>query len=280
MPADLHCHTKISDGSATLEDVVLLAKRRGLSTISITDHDTLAGVTRGKILGDRYGVRVIPGIEFSCWDYKRGRPAHLLGYMFSFPDRLEGMCARIGDARKKAAAQMIQKITRFYPILPDMIVKTATGSTNIFVQHIMMTLMNAGFADAMFGELFDKILGPNGSCRATFEYPDVYETLELLLSAGAVTVLAHPFRYDNMELLPELAEKGLHGAEVWSPHSDADQTAELLEQAAALGLLTTGGSDFHGMNNTRPCPIGTYTAPDESLEALLALKTKIDKAKN
>lgn len=61
MGGDLHCHTKLSDGSLGIEDLVLLAKKKGIETIAITDHDCLAGTVRGKIIGDRYGVNVIPG---------------------------------------------------------------------------------------------------------------------------------------------------------------------------------------------------------------------------
>ena len=61
MAADLHCHTKMSDGSVGIDELILLAKARGISTISVTDHDTFAGATRAKIFGDRRGVEVIPG---------------------------------------------------------------------------------------------------------------------------------------------------------------------------------------------------------------------------
>ena len=83
MPADLHCHTKISDGSTVIEDLITLAKSRKLTAISVTDHDTLAGVTRARVLGERFGVKVVPGVELSCFDNKRGRKVHLLAYLFT-----------------------------------------------------------------------------------------------------------------------------------------------------------------------------------------------------
>ena len=69
MKADLHCHTKASDGSLGTDELIGLAKRAGLEAVAITDHDTFAGVTKAKIAGERAGVRVIPGIEVSAWDY-------------------------------------------------------------------------------------------------------------------------------------------------------------------------------------------------------------------
>lgn len=271
MPADLHCHTKISDGSTTLDDLILIAKRRRMQTISVTDHDTVAGVTRAKILGDRHGIEIIPGVEFSCYDYKRRRKVHLLAYMFSEPDRLAGICKRISDARKAASAKMISKVMRFYPITTEMVVRTASGSTNIFKQHIMQTLMNAGYANTVFCDLYEHLFGAEkGTCLVEMEYPDVFEVLKLLQSASAITVLAHPSVYSSMELLPELIEAGLDGVEVWHPRNSEADIEKLLEIARQHNLLTTGGSDFHGMYTKKPVPLGTCTTPDECLAAMRA----------
>ena len=73
MSADLHCYTKLSNGSLGIEDLILLAKKRGVETIAITDIDCLAGTVRGKIIGERFGVNVIPGVEISAHDSKTGR---------------------------------------------------------------------------------------------------------------------------------------------------------------------------------------------------------------
>lgn len=275
MPADLHCHTKISDGSTALDDLIMIAKRRRISTISVTDHDTVAAVTRARILGERYGVEVIPGAEFSCFDYQRGRKVHLLAYLFNSPDRLEGMCKRVGEARKEASLKMISKVMRFYPITSEMVVKVASGSTNIYKQHIMHALMNAGYATTVYGELFSRLFdSSSGSCIIQPEYPDVFEVLELLDSAGAVTVLAHPSVYGNMELLPELIEKGLDGVEVWHPRNKQEDIDELLAIAKKHNLVTTGGSDFHGMYSSSPVALGACSTPDE---CLAALKSRHDK---
>lgn len=278
MPADLHCHTKISDGSTTLEDFIFLVKKRKLTAVSVTDHDTLVGIKRAKVLGDRYGVNVIPGAEFSCWDSKRERCVHILAYLFSVPDRLEGLCCRTGEIRKQTAMKMITKLMRYYPITADMIGRVATGSTNVYIAHMMHTLMNAGYTDTIYGELYNKLFAKGtGLCRVNFEYPDVFETLELLQSAGAITVLAHPAQYDSFDLLPELVEKGLDGVEVWHPSADEETVERLLAYAKANDLLTTGGSDFHGFYSSKPVPIGACTTPDECLEAMYALKEKKEK---
>ncbi len=275
MPADLHCHTRISDGSISLDDLILLAKRRNITTISVTDHDTLAGVTRAKVLGGRFGIDVIPGAEFSCYDSKTKNKVHLLAYLFDHPDRLEGLCKRTGELRKKASLQCLSKVMRYYPVTSEMVARVATGSTNIFKQHIMHVLMNAGYSTSVFGELFDKLFdSKNGTCIVHPEYPDVYEVLELLKSSGAVTVLAHPTVYDNMPLLPDLIDAGLDGVEVWHPRNSEEDKAELFRIAEKHDLVMTGGSDFHGMYSAGVNPLGSCTTPDECLAALRARKDR------
>lgn len=280
MPSDLHCHTKISDGSTAIDDLILLAKRRHMETIAVTDHDTVAGVTRAKVLGDRHGVKVIPGVEFSCYDKKRDKKVHLLAYMFTYPDRLEGLCKRTGEARKQCVLQILSKVMRYYPITAEMVVRTATGSTNIFKQHIMHTLMNAGYACSTYGELYTKLFNAEtGTCYVKPEYPDVMEVLDLLQSAGAITVLAHPSWSGAMELLPELIARGLDGVEVWHPRNDEKDKTELLAIAKKYKLITTGGSDFHGMYSPVPIHLGECTTPDECLAAMYTLKDKKLKGK-
>ena len=88
MKGDLHVHTTLSDGSLGVEDVIAQAKRIGLDFISITDHDTMSSISRAKVLGDRYGIQAIPGVELTAWDKTRGRKVHILCYAPQKPDRL------------------------------------------------------------------------------------------------------------------------------------------------------------------------------------------------
>ena len=261
-----------------LEELIAIAKRRGLSYIAVTDHDTTAGATRAVIIGKRQQVNVIHGVEFSTMDTQRGRKVHLLCYLCDAPDRLEGMCRRIGQSRKKAALEMIRKVMRYYPITPELIVKCATGSTNIYKQHIMHALMDAGYADAVFGELYDKLFAPgHGLALVESQYPDTRDVLELIHSAGGIAVLAHPPVYDSDDVLEELTALGLDGVEVWHPRHTEEQAQKYAAYAEAHGLLMTGGSDFHGMYSAETRPLGSPAAPDESVESLLSYKARLKK---
>lgn len=261
-----------------IEDLIAMAKRRGISTLSITDHDTTAAATRAVIIGKRQGLHVIHGVEFSTADPARDGKAHLLCYMCDTPDRLEGVCRATGEKRKKAATEMVRRVMRYYPITPEMIVHCATGSTNIYKQHIMHALMDAGYADSIFGEVFEKLFGENGSARVPIEYPDVREVLELIHSAGGIAVLAHPYIYHNEALLEELTALGLDGVEVWHPSHSEQQTDELKAFAQQHHLVMTGGSDFHGMYSNTTRALGSTSMPDEQVAALLAYKDSRKKA--
>lgn len=278
MAVDLHCHTKMSDGSLGIEELIGIAKRRGFSAIAITDHDTVASATRAVVIGKRQELRVIHGVELSTWDGQRGREAHLLCYLCDHPDRLEGLCHRTAESRRLAANERIRKVMRYYPITPELILKCAAGSTAVFKQHIMHALMNAGYADSLFGSVYEKLFGKDGVAKATVEYPDTREVLAAIHEAGGIAVLAHPYAYHSEELLEELVTLGLNGVEAWHPSSSPEQTAALLQFAADHNMVTTGGSDFHGMYTSSPRPLGAVSVPDEVVPALLAYKTKAAKA--
>ncbi len=277
MSCDLHCHSKISDGSMGIDEIIAMAKRRGLSAIAITDHDAVAGATRAVVIGKRAGIEVVHGVEFSAFDTERQQKVHILGYMCDHPDRLEGLCLRINEQRRQAAQEMVRKVLRYYPIVPDSIIRCASGSTNIFKQHIMHALMDAGYADGIYGETYKKLFAPGtGIARVEKSYPDVKEVIDLIHSAGGLAVVAHPAVYHNEDLMAELvADKCLDGVEVWHPaHSDED-IARLEAFATQHQLIMTGGSDFHGMYTKRPRPLGTRSAPDGTVQLMQAYKKKL-----
>ncbi len=275
MSADLHCHTVISDGTATLEEIILLAKDRGLTSIAITDHDTFAGVTRAKIFGKKNGIDVIEGVEISAYDYSRKRKAHILAYICEYPDRIMGMLKKIGDSRKRAMSISIQKVNRLYPVPLDMIVKRATGSSNIFKQHIMRALVDAGYASEIYGDVYTKLFHPRmGLAKTAIEYPDVFDVVNSVHDAGGVAVLAHPEVYDSYELLEELAEVGLDGVERWYPDADPEKDAYLDGIIEKYGLIATGGTYFHSGYGKVNRVIGTVTVDDGVIEKLRECKLK------
>ena len=186
-----------------IDDLIVLAQKRGINTIAITDRDCQAGTVRGKIIGERRGITVIPGVEITAYDAKRGRSVDILGYLCDFPDRLEGLCHRNIVQRKKASQLMTLKVARKYPITPELVLKCATGSTAVFEQHIMHALLECGLTDKIYGDLYNELFSPESSENVLVKvgYPEPSEVIEAIHEAGGIAVLAHP---DSVELFEKL----------------------------------------------------------------------------
>ena len=260
-----------------IDDILILAKNNSVQTLAITDHDCLAGTIRAKIIGERYGITVIPAVELSCTDPKRGNKAHMLCYFPDKPERLEGLCKRNLEVRKRAAKLMVLKVAKKYPVTPEFIIKCASGSTNLYKQHIMDALMECGYTTEIFGDLYKKLFKKESPENVLTEcrYPSPQETLEAIHDAGGIAVLAHPGFYDNFELFEELIPLGLDGVEVWHPENTPEQQEMLRKIAKKNHLVMTGGSDFHGAYNAYPITIGDYGPDEDAVAALFSYKAKI-----
>ncbi len=270
MVGDLHCHTTLSDGSLGIEEVILQAKRMELDFLAITDHDTLSSSNRAHILGERYGVKIIPAVELSAWDKARNTKVHILCYAPQKPERLEGLCLKSCEIRKECAKDMINKVMERYPIPSDAVRMYTKGSKSIYKQHIMRALVNYGYATELYGELNDKLFKyPDGECLVTREYPDVNFVLDLIHSSKGIAVMAHPFLYDNIDLLKELIDAGkIDGIEVNHYSNNDEQKAMLTKLAKDNDLLITGGSDFHGLYNSTVTYIGSQVTDEENIDKL------------
>lgn len=280
MTGDLNCHTKLSDSSMGIDDLIVLAQKRGVDTIAIADRDCQAGNVRGKIIGERKGITVIPGVEISAYDRKRNRYAEILCYLADSPDRLEGLCHRNIAARKRASQMMTLKIARKYPISPDLVTKVATGSTAVFEEHIMHALAECGLTCQIFGDLYYELFSPESPDNVIVmaDFPEPSEIIEAIHEAGGIAVLAHPGARDSFELMEELIEAGLDGVEAFHPDNTPEQQKKLVKFAKEHSILATGGTGFKGMYSKKPLSIGDVTVPEANIKALLSYKSKKKKS--
>lgn len=277
MICDLHCHTKLSDGSLGIEAVIEQAKRMNIDWLSITDHDTMASFSRADILGERNGVKILRGVELSAWDKERNSKVHILCYAPSKPDRLEGLCLKCCEIRKACSKEMIDKVMEKYPITLESILKNTTSSKSIFKQHIMRALIDYGYALEFYGDLDKQLFNPEvGSCYVEREYPDVNFVIDLIHTAKGVAVMAHPALYDNIELLEDLAKKGkLDGVEIGHYSADENYRKQLYDIAERYNLIVTGGSDFHGLYNSVSTHLGSETTTKENLDRIIKLAARM-----
>lgn len=276
MSGDLHCHTRLSDGSLGIEEIIAFALKKGLSTVAITDHDCLAGTVRGKVIGARHGLQVIPGVELSSTLEEAGKNIHILCYLPDAPDMLEGLCKRNSQARKRASHFMMLQVAKRYNIPTEFIAKCATGSTNLFKKHIMQSLIECGYADSFNGELYEELFTKKSENNILIvpKYESTKSVINSIHEAGGIAVLAHPFRTGCEDFIDTLTEMGIDGIEVNHPSADSEQQAFLRKKATKAKLLITGGSDFHGLYNEYTVSLGDYTASDDEMHALLTYKSR------
>lgn len=282
MKADLHCHTTISDGSLGISDIIKQADRDDVRYLAITDHDSLASMSRAAVLGKRYNVNVIPAAEFSAFDSSRGRKVHILCYMPQKPDRLEGLCLRTSEGRMKLGKSIAMRVLEKYPITLESILRYSAGSKAIYKCHVMHALMDYGYTTELYGSVYDEIFDAHeGLCASQVQqeadfYPDVRFVTTLIKASGGISVMAHPKVYDSFDLLEELAEEGaIDGAEVWHSAADEQTQKQLLELTEHYDLIATGGSDFHGFYNHYSIQIGSNPTPEEQLDKILKQKVKV-----
>lgn len=277
MAGDLHCHTKLSDGSMGIGDIIVLAEKLGITTLAITDHDCLAGTVRAKLIGERHGIKVIPGVEISSYDSESKKEVHIIAYQCDAPDRLEGLCHRNLVARKRAAQYMMIKAAQRYPVTTDLILQCAQGSTNVYPVHIMSALVESGLTTELYGELYNELFNENGSKSILVKpkFDDPVSVVNAIHEAGGIAILAHPGEYEDTNLLDTLMEAGIDGVEAWCPKHTEEQAAKYAAFAKKNKKLAIGGSDFHGRNNQKTCTLGNYSTPDENINEFLNYKAKI-----
>lgn len=271
MIGDLHCHSKLSDGSTGLDDIVFYAKRAGLDALAITDHDTMSGVPRAEILGRRYGLTILPGVEISTFDEDTGRRVHILCYLPQKPDALAGLLNRTLEERRRSGEKMIENVSRLYPVTREHILRYAAASNSIYKVHIMQALLDLGYDTTVYGALYQQLFSDRtGSCIEKTVYPKLDEVLQTIRQARGVAVFAHPSVYRSMELVRRLAPSGwIDGIEVYHPRNTPEDQKELLDLCRQHNLIVTGGTDFHGSNCSRKAnPLGSAITDEENLKKI------------
>ncbi|MDC7223458.1 MAG: PHP domain-containing protein [Spirochaetales bacterium] len=261
-PADLHVHSRHSDGSQSVEELIREAAEKGLGAISLTDHDTVSSLPEALLWGERLGVNVIPGIEISAFDYEKGRKIHLLGYGFR-PEapHITALCAPLRQRRHENTLRQIGLLEKAgYPVTLAEVEEEAAGAPCLYKQQIMMVLIKKGLTDSIFSPLYKKLFKGDGICRGDIEYVDVFDALEAIKADGGYPVLAHPGQQDSFDLVPRLAEKGLWGLELNHEDNSPEDRTRLEELARRYDLALTGGSDTHGVYGAG-ITLGSITAP-------------------
>lgn len=265
---DLHIHSTASDGEHPPAEVVRRAAAQGLRVIALTDHDTLAGVEEASAAGRRLGVRVIPGCEFSVaadWG-----EMHLLGYFL--PPDAAALNAFLADQREKRFRRGADIVRRLNALgtrvsMDDVLAQANGGSVGR--PHVARALVAFGAVPSV-PVAFERYLAPGRPAFVPKQLPPAATVAELIRAVGGVSSAAHLKDRGVNAVLRDLRDLGVDAVEVLHP-SHAPSAMRRIERAAGrVGLLLTGGSDWHGDDrvDTDRGALGAPEVPEAWVEAL------------
>lgn len=275
---DLHCHSTASDGSLAPREMVALAEKIGLTALALTDHDTLQGLMEFQKAGEGSRVECIPGIELATQDERDPFLAfHLVGlFLKRRSDKMDKLLDECLRGRVRRNIQILERLNALgIPVTKEEVFALAGGDV-IGRPHIARALMQRGVVPNMQAA-FDRYIGTGKPAYVRRVLPTPAEAISAIHSAGGCAVWAHPFSKGHRTvrqthaLAVELKAVGLDGIEVHYALHTQKQIENAAEIARAVGLLPSGGSDFHG-ENTRSVQLGLglghLQVPDRYLEPL------------
>jgi predicted metal-dependent phosphoesterase TrpH len=261
-PVDLHAHTTASDGAYTPTQLVAHAVKRGLRVLAVTDHDTIDGLAEATQAGQRLGLEVVPGVEFSLRHEhsKNFVGIHLLGYFIDpAASALVEVMEKVRQGRIDQKIRQIEKLQSFgFDVPVEEVFARATGVPGR--PHIAAVLMerNPGKFEHI-QQIFDEYLGTQAKAHVGRQFAlTLGQTTTIIKKAGGVPVFAHPGANDT-DVDPIIAVRnakaeGVEGVEVFYPyrmgHRPSNERSDWIGRIQALAneldLLQTGGTDFHG----------------------------------
>jgi len=249
MSVDLHSHSNASDGTDTPTELVANAAKAGVTTLALTDHDNLDGITEAQVAAQEHRIELISGTELSvAWPYGA---MHMLVYFLEpgtgpLQNRLVALQEGRADRNQRVVAALIDL---GIDISYDEVAQEA-GGTGVGRPHIAAVLVRKGLVPDIKAA-FEEYLAEGRPAYQERYRLDYAEAARLAIASNAVPVVAHPHtigvsaeQYSGA--FKEIAEAGIMGIECYYTEYSAEQRSHLASIAQELDLLATGGSDYHG----------------------------------
>lgn len=273
--ADLHCHTTASDGLLTPEEVVQLASKVGLKALGITDHDTIEGWSEAEKAAAGVGIRIIKGIEINTeWEQKE---VHILGY--GMEAKLSNLSIQIHEIQKKRIVR-IEEILEKLKVLGmeitfDEVTEYVHGES-VGRPHVAQAIVKRGFA-ATIQEAFENFLKIGTPAYVPRYKLNPTQAIGIIRDAGGIAVLAHPGVQIKEAEIDIWVKNGLQGIEVNHPDHSLEDCRKYKMVAERMGLVATGGSDFHGCGMNAKSRLGDWGVSMEiveKIESMLDLRVR------
>ncbi len=269
MKIELHCHSTASDGTLTPEELVNRALREGLEALAITDHDTTAAFEPARRAAAGFRLEMIPAVEINCEE--GDRDVHILGYYLdpaSAP--LQEALHELRRSRLRRLEEILVRLEELgVPVRQERVLRFAQGQS-VGRPHVARAMVEAGHV-ADLSAAFDLYLGQGKPAFVPRRNLRPHQAIQRIREAGGVAVLAHPGQIGDESLVQALAARGLQGLEAFHPSHPPLLCQHYQELASSLGLLVTGGSDFHGTEQRHRVDLGGVWLPEEALPRLRQL---------
>jgi len=253
---DLHTHSNMSDGSDSPVELVRKAKDGGLVGLALTDHDTVQGVPLAKMEAEALGLEFLMGVEIGCQD-EFGN-LHILGYFRNLElDRFSRELEWVKKARVERNQKILAKLCEEgMPISMDRL-KLYAGEDVIGRLHIAKAMLGEGHVGSM-KEAFKEYLNVGGRCFVPRKTFTSREAIELIKGYGGLVIMAHPFlipgrKMELTRIIEGLAGLGIDGIEVYYIENIPEETEFLESISEKHNLISTGGTDYHGVNKPGVC---------------------------
>lgn len=279
---DLHMHTVFSDGASQPEELVAACAAQNLEAIAVTDHDTTESLIHIQKAADNTGLRIIPGIEINTvWHYNGNhKEVHILGY-FIDPngDLLQEIIKKHQASRVVQLSEMAEKIrdkARIKLTFEDILAHSGQGT--IGRPHVAKAIVEKGGAPSI-SDAFSRYLNPAASTYVRRQTAPPHEAVEAIYESGGIAVIAHPGEMEGIEILTkELMEYGLGGLEAYHKSHSPGVIEFHCSLAEELGLIVTGGTDFHGTGEAYAKALERVHMPPYVYEELQAEYTRRQKS--
>ncbi|MGH9312606.1 MAG: PHP domain-containing protein [Vicinamibacterales bacterium] len=265
---DLHLHTRASDGAHEPAELVRRIWLAGIRTFSVTDHDTVAGLAAARDAARRYGLECIAGIEMTS--IAEGVDVHVLGY-FIDPDSpaLASVLAAQRADRVRRLRDLAARLDAVgLPIDVERIIAATPEGRSVGRPQIADALVRAGHVSSM-RQAFDLWIGEGRPAFVPRAAPAAAEVCALIHQAGGLAAIAHPGCLGRDDLAERVAMSGADALEVHHPDHDEPSTTRYRDMAVRLGLLVTGGSDYHRDDGRHAGALGRVTLPQADFDRLL-----------
>lgn len=248
-PIDLHCHSTVSDGLLTPEELVAHAASKGVRVLALTDHDEVSGLARARVAAEQLGVSFIDGVEISVtW---KKRTLHVVGLRIDPTDaELLEAFAKVKEGRNERARQIAEGLAKAGISGAYEGAREIAGNSILTRSHFAQFMVKHGHAKNI-KTVFKKYMVKGKPGYVNHEWMSLEDALTLIRNSGGVAVLAHPGRYDlgfvNMHLLlNEFRNLGGVAIEVVTGSHQPPQYDQFAKLAHRFDLKASQGSDYHG----------------------------------